>query len=239
MGTLRNLCQKTTLSRRNQCVYGPDLLGWINFLNKDELAANMSGDRWTASYHTLFPTPLFSFQLLEHTEMDQVLLSLIYQLKSQDGGMTASNVLGWHSRGNLFEVPAVHPFRELVTAAIAECANALGYNQVPIRPANCWANVNPKYASNKIHDHANCLFSGVYYLKAPENCGNLMFYDPREARTFYKPAVKEFTTYTADAVAHAAQEGVLLIFPSWLKHGVEPNLSDTDRISISFNYVFG
>ena len=26
-----------------------------------------------------------------------------------------------------------------------------------------------------------------------------------------------------------------LIFPSWLQHGVEPNLSDGDRVCISFN----
>ncbi|MDX2239771.1 MAG: TIGR02466 family protein [Leptolyngbyaceae cyanobacterium bins.302] len=199
----------------------------------------MTQNRWIASYHVLFPTPLFSFQITDHEGLDQMLLSVIQRLKSSDAGMTASNVLGWHSRGNLFDLPEVKPFLELVTAAIAECANAMGYGHVPIRPANCWANVNPKHASNKIHDHANCLFSGVYYLKTPENCGNLMFYDPRDARTFYKPSVQNFTAYTADAVAHAAEAGLLLIFPSWLRHGVEPNLSDAERISISFNYVFG
>jgi uncharacterized protein (TIGR02466 family) len=66
-----------------------------------------------------------------------------------------------------------------------------------------------------------------------------MFYDPREARTFYKPLVSNYTAYTADAIAHTADPGLLLIFPSWLKHGVEPNLSDQERISVSFNYVFG
>lgn len=199
----------------------------------------MTSQQWTASYHVLFPTPLFSFQLTDHDDLDHMLFSVINHLKNADPGMTASNVLGWHSRGNLFDLEELKPFKELLTAAIAECANAMGYSNVPIRPANCWANVNPKYASNKIHDHANCLFSGVYYLQTPENCGSLMFYDPRDARTFYKPSVQNFTAYTADAVAHTASPGLLLIFPSWLKHGVEPNLSDADRISISFNYVFG
>ncbi|HEY9908273.1 MAG TPA: TIGR02466 family protein, partial [Thermosynechococcaceae cyanobacterium] len=109
---------------------------------------------------------------------------------------------------------------------------------VKIAPANCWANISPKYASNKIHDHANCLLSGVFYIKTPKDCGNIMFYDPRSAKTFYKPSVTNFTAYTADAIAHAAEAGILLIFPSWLKHGVEPNLSEDDRVSISFNYVF-
>lgn len=199
----------------------------------------MMHDRWLASSHALFPTPLFSFQLKEHEQLDQLLLSLIDQLRHSDAGRVASNVLGWHSQGNLFELEQMKPFRDLVDSAIAECAAAMGYADVRIRAANCWANVNPKYASNKIHDHANCLFSGVYYVKTPKDCGNLMFYDPREARTFYKPSVQSFTAYTADAIAHTAEAGLLLIFPSWLKHGVDPNLSDDDRVSVSFNYVFG
>lgn len=193
---------------------------------------------WKAACSALFPTPLFSFNLNNYQELNQQLLEVIYQIKAMDPGHVASNVLGWHSKINLFEIARFQPFKQLVDKAVSECAEALGYGKVKISAANCWVNISPKYASNKIHDHANCLFSGVYYVKTPKNCGNLMFYDPRSARTFYKPNVPNFTPYTADAVAYAVEEGALLIFPSWLKHGVEPNMSDEDRISISFNYVF-
>jgi uncharacterized protein (TIGR02466 family) len=196
------------------------------------------GAKVELSCHNLFPTALFVFNLPQPELLNRQLLSLIYQLKTIDPGYTASNVLGWHSKTNLFELPEVQPFKHIVDGAIAQVAEAMGYGGVRILPANCWANVSPKYASNKIHDHANCLLSGVYYVKTPQDCGTIMFYDPRDAKTFYKPVVKGFTAYTADAVAHAAEAGVLLIFPSWLKHGVEPNLSDDDRVSISFNYGF-
>jgi len=33
-----------------------------------------------------------------------------------------------------------------------------------------------------------------------------------------------------------AAPGGLLIFPSWLYHGVDPNLTDTPRVSLSFNF---
>src|SRR5579883_1202223 len=198
----------------------------------------MNSSRWTVNLHHLFPTSLFVFSIDNHEDLNQPLLEVIYRLKQLDPGCSASNLLGWHSQSNLFELHEIKPFKELVDAAILEVAQAVGYGAIQIKAANCWANVNPKYASNKIHDHANCLFSGVYYVKAPKDSGNLMFYDPRSAKTFYRPSVSEFTAYTAEAIAHAAQAGLLLIFPSWLKHGVEPNLSDEDRVSISFNYVF-
>ncbi|XGW00541.1 MAG: TIGR02466 family protein [Leptolyngbya sp. BL-A-14] len=198
----------------------------------------MNEPQWTKNFHHLFPTALFAFQLQDHATLNQQLLATIYRLKQLDPGYTASNVLGWHSKSDLFDLAEMQSLKEFVDTAILEVAQAVGYGDVPIKAANCWANVNPKYASNKIHDHANCLFSGVYYVKAPKDSGNLMFYDPRSAKAFYKPLVSTFTAYTADAIAHAAEEGLLLIFPSWLKHGVEPNLSEEDRVSISFNYVF-
>jgi uncharacterized protein (TIGR02466 family) len=198
----------------------------------------MNEARWQANVHHLFPTALFAFSIADYASLNQPLLETIYRLKQQDTGASASNVLGWHSKSTLFELDEIKPLKSLIDAAVLEVSQTVGYGNVQIKAANCWANVNPKYASNKIHDHANCLLSGVYYVKAPKDSGQLMFYDPRSAKTFYKPLVSNFTAYTADAIAHAAEEGLMLIFPSWLKHGVEPNLSNEDRVSISFNYVF-
>ena len=31
------------------------------------------------------------------------------------------------------------------------------------------------------------------------------------------------------------EAGTLIIFPSWLEHGVNQNLSDAERVSMSFN----
>jgi uncharacterized protein (TIGR02466 family) len=200
----------------------------------------MASSDWAITAHTLFPTALFAFQLQDHAALDQQLLMLIEHLRTVDPGHTSdkSNVLGWHSQGNLFDHPDAQPLKGWVDRAIAAVAEQMGYGHLTLAAANAWANINPKYASNKIHDHANCLLSGVYYVKTPPDSGVLMFYDPRSAKTFYRPPLRDFNAYTADAVAHAATEGLLLIFPSWLKHGVEPNLGEGDRISISFNYVF-
>lgn len=78
----------------------------------------------------------------------------------------------------------------------------------------------------------------MYYVKIPPNSGHLTFHDPRNARVFMQPKVTSFIPYIADAIDIEVQEGVIVIFPSWLKHGVAPNLSDCDRVSLSFNYVF-
>jgi uncharacterized protein (TIGR02466 family) len=42
-----------------------------------------------------------------------------------------------------------------------------------------WANINPPGGYNRPHMHPNSLWSGVYYIKTPKNCGHLKLEDPR------------------------------------------------------------
>jgi uncharacterized protein (TIGR02466 family) len=48
--------------------------------------------------------------------------------------------------------------------------------------------------------------------------------------------VTEHTPWTIRQVSYRPVSGGMLIFSSWLYHGVEPNLSDALRVSISFNF---
>jgi len=41
--------------------------------------------------------------------------------------------------------------------------------------------------------------------------------------------------WTAEQTTYKPKAGMMVIFPSWLWHGVEPNMNDKPRISIAFN----
>jgi uncharacterized protein (TIGR02466 family) len=193
---------------------------------------------WTMEGNILFPTPVFSFKLQDFQALNAQLLEVIYQLReTEKGAMRTSAPLGWQSQTSLFDLPQLQGFKQLIDNAVLETAKAIGYGEVTMQSDRCWANINPKYASNIVHDHPNCLLSGVYYVKTPPNSGNLVFHDPRQARVFMQPRVTSYTPYIAAAIDVAVQEGAIVIFPSWLKHGVETNLSESDRISVSFNYI--
>jgi uncharacterized protein (TIGR02466 family) len=95
--------------------------------------------------------------------------------------------------------------------------------------------VNGKFASNTLHNHPNSILSGVYYLQAPENCGGIFFSDPRPASRMLNPPLIDFNVWTLLNVSYKAHVGTMILFPSWLLHGVEMNMSEEVRISISFN----
>ncbi len=99
-----------------------------------------------------------------------------------------------------------------------------------------WVNINKQGHYNKRHTHLNTsiFLSGVYYLKAPKNCGDIKFYDPRGAMM---PEMMDHQ-YFYDSYDHSfitPKENLLIFFPPWLEHDVNINTSEEDRISISFN----
>ena len=98
-----------------------------------------------------------------------------------------------------------------------------------------WAVINSKDTYNQLHNHTNSYLSAAYYVKAPKNSGNIQFYDPNEVKKFRHPQIEKRTDLSALGYSIKPIEGNLLIFPSYLYHSVEKNLSDQDRIVVSFN----
>ena len=98
---------------------------------------------------------------------------------------------------------------------------------------NGWASVYPKGAWVPLHDHRPLHWSAAYYVKTHKDCGNILFTDPKEYALSNEP---ENTRWRGN-VMHSVEptDGMLLIFPSYLKHETLPNNVDKDRIIISFN----
>jgi uncharacterized protein (TIGR02466 family) len=100
-----------------------------------------------------------------------------------------------------------------------------------------WVNIMPRHAAHSLHLHPLAFISGTYYVATPPGCPGLKFEDPRldrfmaapPRRPGARPANRTHVTYPARA-------GHLILFESWLRHAVEANPTDSERISVSFNY---
>jgi len=99
---------------------------------------------------------------------------------------------------------------------------------------NYWINVNPKNTFNFSHNHPHSYFSAVLYIKTPKDSGSISFERPDMLNDYIVPSIIKPNNSVLFKVT--PQAGMLLIFPSFLKHSVDINLSDEERISIAFNY---
>ena len=128
----------------------------------------------------------------------------------------------------------------LLANSFLENANFISFNNYKIKNKlyldNFWFNINRYKDFNLEHDHPGSILSGVYYVKTPKNSGNLIFKNNNN-RHLYLPddCLIEYNTLNSSSYFLPPQENCLHIFPSWLVHYVEPNLSNEERISFSFN----
>ncbi|MDX1514802.1 MAG: TIGR02466 family protein [Gammaproteobacteria bacterium] len=194
-----------------------------------------------------FPTPVYYTDLPGFETLNERLLADIYAWRDQDPGGTfrtnTPQLGGWHSPTDMH---ARTQFNAL-TREILEMADGI-YRDLGYDPAyepvcdSMWANINPRHAFNRQHTHPHALWSGVYYVQTPENCGLLSLTDPRPQAQVFTPYfdLQKRAAETWHEVYYQPQPGRLIMFPAWVGHAVQPNLSGEsgpkgDRISVSFN----
>ena len=100
-----------------------------------------------------------------------------------------------------------------------------------------WINVMNKSAIHAPHIHPHSAISGTYYVSVPPKSGAIRFEDPRLAMMMAAPPRKpNARTENRLFVDVEPKTGMLLLWESWLRHGVEANGARQPRISVSFNY---
>jgi uncharacterized protein (TIGR02466 family) len=138
----------------------------------------------------------------------------------------------------LLRDPVLEGLFQWVSACCLEALQEFGWDMQRARPSfnNAWAIVNRQGHGNRAHLHSNSLFSGVVYLRVPEAAGAIRFLDPRGgAQMLLPPLLNDDNPLARGRVVVNPAVGLLLLFPAWLWHEVEPSQSEAPRVSISFN----
>ena len=188
-------------------------------------------------YH--FPTPDYIQEVPNAVELNHHLEKNILQWQKEDPkGVSKTNVNGWHSTTDMNQKEEYNVLTKELFNIQHEIFKKELLTQKPVL-GNMWANINYKGGFNRPHLHPNSLFSGVYWVKAPENSGDLMLYEPRPGVHTTMPNRKEgkLPPELWRDVHYQPKAGTAIMFPAWLWHEVRPNLSDDIRISVSFNFL--
>ena len=109
------------------------------------------------------------------------------------------------------------------------------YDPNNVRLTEMWAIINKKNNLNTAHTHPNNYLSAAYYVKVSKGCGTIKFLNPNSISRERHPLIEEDTELNRNNIEIIPNEGDLLIFPAYLTHSVNRNMSDEDRVVISFN----
>jgi uncharacterized protein (TIGR02466 family) len=186
----------------------------------------------------MFPTFVWKAELAPPTS--EPLNDSIMRTLAEIGAPLADLKSGqsWQSDHGLHERD---DFREVVDYINDAAESVLAYLKVGhegFKITGCWANVNAPGAGHRVHNHPNNYLSGVYYVRTQTGADSISFLDPRPQTGIVRPPVTELTADNTEQVVLKVKDGMLLMFPAWLQHGVDPNRSDRLRVSLGFNVMF-
>jgi len=149
----------------------------------------------------------------------------------EPAGRTNRN--GWNSKEmDILERPVWAALRQTIQTACATALGEMGQGGLAFQ-LRSWVNLHDRGGFNFLHMHDGSLLSGSFYLKVPAGSGALCFRDPR-------PGVLHGSVKGSVPNGHAdvhlkPSTGLLVLFPWWMEHYVEPHESDEPRICIAFN----
>ena len=185
-----------------------------------------------------FSTPVWASKIENYNDTNEEIYNYIKKLQSEDEkGIVKSNIKGWHSKD--FDMKADQP-KNLIKMLSPKINNVLtdmdwDIKSQIVKISSMWAIINRGGAANAKHHHGNSDISAAYYVRAPKNCGNIVFHDPRPAPVFSHPRANNPNSLNAMINSITPVEGGLVLFPSYLEHSVDPNSSGDERMVISFN----
>jgi len=164
------------------------------------------------------------------------LINFGFKIEKEQKGRLLSNKGGFQST----DLNKKEPCLESLIKKIELNSNLLFNNYLKIKCKlsldNIWININRHKDFNIQHIHPFSKLSGVFYIKTPSNSGNITFVSDFPVENFINLSnVIEYNGYNSSLWSFEPEENILYLFPSWLKHYVNSNLSKQERISISFN----
>ena len=145
---------------------------------------------------------------------------------------------GWQSVQTLHTLEDFQDLIRSVRQAVTGILRFLRIGYEPFEITGCWATVLAPGADHRAHEHPNNFLSGVYYLKTQSGADTINFHDPRSQAGVIRPPVVELTAENTEQVVVRVKRGTLLLFPAYLRHSVDANASNEERISVSFNVMF-
>ena len=202
-----------------------------------------------SSTESLFVTPLYRARLdeagapIDASELEASCWSIAQDDEAGQDWCDENGYPGYTSYASLTDLPYRFPiFADLVKSLdlhVATFAKALHFDldERKLALEDIWINILPHGGTHSSHIHPHSVISGTTYVAVPDGAASIKFEDPRlpmmmAAPPRLKTAPPELKTFHYEQ----PKPGDVLLWESWLRHEVPVNMSEDERISVSFNY---
>lgn len=195
-----------------------------------------------------FVTPVAIGQCND-TDMIKQLEKLAYKHLGTEGKVSGKQTEFVDNRKAKFDEqlskePIIKKYIDYMNVWVNEYANILKVKSPrDMFLQGAWFNVNKPGDYAPEHSHVQSNFSVVFFVKGDEDkeVGNLVLKSPDIRQEFndvyLPPKIGEPNNLNSFGYFYKPKPGRFIVFPAHVKHEVEQNRSDNDRISIAMDYL--
>ncbi|WP_299649525.1 TIGR02466 family protein [uncultured Jannaschia sp.] len=200
---------------------------------------------------SIFSTRLYRATLSEHgpaidaRELEASCLSIAEDDEAGQAWCEENDFPGYTSYASLTDLAWRFPiFADLVKsldAHVGAFAEALVFDLGDGRLIleDIWINILPEGGSHSGHLHPHSVISGTTYVAMPDGASAIRFEDPRLPFMMAAPPRRKDAPADLRSFSYVRPTvGDVLLWESWLRHEVPLNISEGERISVSFNYAW-
>jgi uncharacterized protein (TIGR02466 family) len=181
-------------------------------------------------------TPLFT-DAVWNTPFKTDLKDYCDFVRNNDKGRIISNNGGYQSNNLNLKEPVLQPLVQFILNETRKYSSVFNLKRKDFKLECMWININGYKDYNEEHTHIGSLFSGVYYVSAPKNCGDIQFVKSSNyLMSDWRNEQYEYNTSNCGVWFLPAKTHQCYLFPAYYIHKVKPNLNkEEERYSISFN----
>lgn len=190
-----------------------------------------------------FPTVIRTVEIADFAKLNSGIISGIDKIRKEQANTVPAS---WSSvlyttigaPQTLLQHKEFDPLNDVIMKEAGNFADELDLETEhhPLRCTECWVNIYGQGHTQEVHQHANSVISGIYYVKAPEGSGELLFHSPYHD-TMLDPPTRKPNGINNNMVSFTPREGMMVLFRSFVKHSVKPTVGMEERISIAFNLI--
>ncbi len=205
--------------------------------------------------HNLWPTPVLRKKFPQHQEVNRQLAELFYEHRRANDKVNGPVYSSGDDLLLRYNDPALNQLFKFVSDCVFEIASEMNAplwkhsrsKKMNMNVVGAWFQIQNGYGFHETHNHGNCSWSGVYYVQVDDEA-------TREKHATLGPmnGITRFYGHHIDIIGGGYMDsgnlylqstsfeskpeaGVLVVFPSHLKHMALPYEGTKDRIIVSFN----
>jgi uncharacterized protein (TIGR02466 family) len=200
-----------------------------------------------AEVSTLFVTKLYRARLEGAVELNRDLAGACRDIAKEDAAgrrwSRENDYQGYTSYASLDDLPKRDPafadLKKRLDRHAGAFARALHLDLAgqKLTLDSMWINVLDPGGAHSGHLHPHSVLSGVYYVRTPIGASALKLEDPRLPLMMAAPPRLEDAPDAEQTFVYLEPSaGEVLMWESFVRHEVPPNMAKRARVSVSFNY---